>query len=46
MTVADIIIFNDISMFMALTGKKVSEMAQCPNIAWWYTNKMLANTKL
>lgn len=45
MTVADVIVFNDISMYMELCGltPKSSELSQYTNLLKWFSVKMLSN---
>ena len=41
MTVADLIVFNDVSMYLSLTGNQASDLP--PNVSKWFTTKMLTN---
>ena len=46
MTVADVICFNDVSMYMELCGltPKSSEISQYANLVKWFTVKMLSQS--
>lgn len=46
MTIADIIVFNELSMFVELNPDKnmdSAEMSAYPNLVKWFNTKMLAN---
>lgn len=49
MTIADIIVFNELSMFVELNPDKnmdSAEMSAYPNLVKWFNTKMLANSSV
>ena len=47
LTLADIIVFNEISLFIELNELDIdsADLAQYPNLVKWFKTKMLANEK-
>ena len=48
MTIADIIVFNDISLYMELMGVNLEskELERLPNLSRWFRHKMLNDVKV